>query len=261
MTRLVSGLVLAVMAVAVILWVPALPLRALVCAVAVLAAREYAAVAGIHDPVSRHLLSAVVAVTCWLASGVTFPSADLLLAGALAWVAVDVLVLGRAVAVAGAGLVAPLYIGVPMGMLAAVRELGGWRVAMLMLAMVVVSDTAQYYSGRAFGRRPLAPSISPKKTVEGALGGLVAVTVLMATAGRVVFQSRSVLVLVTLGAVFVALGICGDLFESRLKRAANMKDSSALIPGHGGVLDRVDALLFVAPAFYLFLRFSARPTA
>jgi phosphatidate cytidylyltransferase len=156
--------------------------------------------------------------------------------------------------VAGVSLLAPVYLGVPLGMLAAVRELGGWRAAMLMLAMVVVSDTTQYYSGRAFGRRPLAPSISPKKTVEGAIGGLLAGIVLMATAGPVVFPASPPLGLALLGAAVVVLGICGDLFESRLKRAANMKDSSALIPGHGGVLDRVDALLFVAPAFYLFLR-------
>jgi phosphatidate cytidylyltransferase len=254
MVRVVSGLVLAVLAVAAILWLPAFALRALVCGVALLAAREYAAIAGAHDPVSRHLLSIAVVVTCWLSSGVTFPRADLLLAAALAWVAIEVLAFGRAASVAGVSLLAPVYLGVPLGMLAAVRELGGWRAAMLMLAMVVVSDTTQYYSGRAFGHRPLAPSISPKKTVEGAIGGLLAGIVLMATAGPVVFPASPPLGLALLGAAVVVLGICGDLFESRLKRAANMKDSSALIPGHGGVLDRVDALLFVAPAFYLFLR-------
>jgi phosphatidate cytidylyltransferase len=259
--RLVSGVVLAVVAVAAILWLPSFMLRALVCVVALLAAHEFATVAGIQSQMSRALLSAAVVVTCWLASGGAFPRAEILVVAALAWVAVEVLFLGRAVSVAGAGLVAPVYIGIPLGMLAAVRELGGWRAAMLVLATVVVSDTAQYYSGRALGRRPLAPSISPKKTIEGALGGVVAGTLLMATAGRAVFPSSQPFVLVLLGAAVVVLGICGDLFESRLKRAANMKDSSSLIPGHGGVLDRVDALLFVAPAFYLFLRLSGGPTA
>jgi phosphatidate cytidylyltransferase len=261
MVRLLSGVVLAAFAVAAILWLPALMLRLLVCAVAMLGAWEYAAVAGIHEPVSKGLLSAAVVAACWLGSGVTLPRADVLVAAALAWVALEVLVLGRDISLAGAGLVAPVYIGVPLGMLVAVREMGGWRAAMLVMATVVVSDTAQYYSGRALGRRPLAPSISPKKTVEGALGGLLAGTVLMATTGRMVFASRDPLVLALVGAGVVVLGICGDLFESRLKRAANLKDSSALIPGHGGVLDRVDALLFVAPAFYFFLRLSAGPTA
>jgi phosphatidate cytidylyltransferase len=155
---------------------------------------------------------------------------------------------------AGARFLAPWYIGMPFGMLVAIHAVGGWMATLLLIATVVVSDTAQYYSGRAFGKRPLAPAISPKKTIEGAVGGVIAASVFMTFAGRVVFPLTRPLSLLLLGIVIVALGIAGDLFESRLKRVAGIKDSSTLIPGHGGVLDRIDALLFATPAYYLYLQ-------
>jgi phosphatidate cytidylyltransferase len=120
---------------------------------------------------------------------------------------------------------------------------------------VMVSDTAQYYTGRLFGRRPLAPAISPKKTIEGAIGGFVFGTLLFVVAGHWWLEDVPLLVRAVLGAVIVALGIAGDLFESMLKRSAGVKDSSSLIPGHGGVLDRIDALLFAAPIYYLVLKY------
>ena len=255
MVRLLSGLVLAAGAVAAILWLPALPLRLLVCAVACLGAREYAAVAGLTK--ARGLMMVCVVSLCWLISGDALPRSEWLLSAALAWVGIEVLFLDRGIQQAGAAVVAPFYVGAPLGMLVVIREHGGWQAAMLVMAAVVVSDSAQYYTGRTLGRHPLAPSISPKKTVEGAAGGFVAGTLLMATLGRYVFPSTGPLVLAGVGAAMVGLGICGDLFESRLKRTAGVKDSAALIPGHGGVLDRLDALLFVVPAFYLFLRLAA----
>jgi phosphatidate cytidylyltransferase len=99
---------------------------------------------------------------------------------------------------------------------------------------------------------PLAPAISPKKTREGAVGGVVVATAFMALVGPF-FLPLPRAWLVALGVAVAIAGICGDLFESRLKRAAGMKDSSSIIPGHGGVLDRIDALLFAAPVFYFFL--------
>jgi phosphatidate cytidylyltransferase len=96
--------------------------------------------------------------------------------------------------------------------------------------------------------------VSPKKTIEGAIGGLVASAFFMALVGSQILVGEAPLRLAVLGLAMGAVGICGDLFESSLKRRAGLKDSSALIPGHGGVLDRIDALLFATPLFYLFLR-------
>jgi phosphatidate cytidylyltransferase len=160
-------------------------------------------------------------------------------------------------------MLAPIYIGLPLGALAWIREPRifdeQWdpRVAvLLLLVVIVVSDSAQYYTGRAFGRRPLAPTISPKKTVEGAIGGVVFGTLATVVGGHYVFGSPF-WILALLGAAISLLGIVGDLFESLLKRSAGVKDSSNLIPGHGGVLDRIDSWLFAAPVYYVFVRFVA----
>jgi phosphatidate cytidylyltransferase len=248
MTRVVSGVILAAAALAAILFLPVAALRVVACLVAVLAAHEYLKVAGGAAPLP---VLGLVALTCWFIS--TPGDGILVLLLAFGWVAVEVLWGNVPIQQAAARFLAPWYVGMPLGMLVAVHGVGGPATTLVLIGTVVVSDTAQYYSGRRFGRRPLAPAISPKKTVEGAIGGVVAGTLFMAVAGARA-TGAGVLPMALLGLVVAVLGICGDLFESRLKRASGVKDSSALIPGHGGVLDRIDALLFAAPAFYLYLR-------
>ena len=147
------------------------------------------------------------------------------------------------------------YIGLPLGAIAAVRAMAGREAVLLLIAAIVISDSAQYYTGRAFGRSPLAPSISPKKTREGAVGGVVIGTAALAYGGWQLFPAANPLVLVLCSATIIVLGIVGDLFESLLKRSAGVKDSSALIPGHGGILDRIDSWLFAAPVYYAFVRY------
>jgi phosphatidate cytidylyltransferase len=253
MTRVISGAILALAALAAILFLPVFALRVVSCIVAALGAHEYARIAGTTRGVSELLVIVAAIAMCWLTP---MPIAAqlrlLLLVLALAWVALEVLFLGRGVQQAGASLVAPIYIGVPLGMLIAIQIVGGWRATLLLIATVVVSDSAQYYTGRAFGRHHLAPTISPKKTVEGAIGGLVLGTAFMAIVGSFAFPAVRRASLIPVGVAVVVSGICGDLFESRLKRQAGVKDSSSLIPGHGGVLDRIDALLFATPAFYIY---------
>jgi phosphatidate cytidylyltransferase len=156
-------------------------------------------------------------------------------------------------AAAAAAVFPVLYIAVPVALTAVIRDRWGREALLLGLLVVWMSDTAQFYVGSTLGRRRLSPLISPKKSVEGAIGGFVAGIAAMAGIGGVWLPGVSVPVLAAAGAVLVALGIAGDLFESLLKRSVNVKDSSALIPGHGGVLDRIDALLFVIPGYYLIL--------
>ena len=160
-----------------------------------------------------------------------------------------------ALATVAATLFPALYVGLPIAALLGIRTLGGARGLFLLMLTVMVSDTSQYYTGRAFGRRPLAPIVSPKKTVEGAIGGAVVGTLLFSIVGIWWLPQLAAPFRAVLGLTIVALGIVGDLFESMLKRSAGVKDSSALIPGHGGVLDRIDALLFAAPVYYIVLRY------
>jgi phosphatidate cytidylyltransferase len=253
MTRLVSGVVLALAAVAAIVWLPLVALRVLAAAVAAAAAFEYAGAAGVTRDPSRVLVVVMAAAVCWYLGMPAFASVAVATAIAVAWLAVEVLLFGHDIARASAAVAGGLYVGGPLGLLVAVHARSGWTVTLLLLATVVVSDSAQYYAGRAFGRHKLAPLVSPKKTVEGAIGGLLAAALFMALAGSQIL-GEAVVPLAVLGLAMAAVGICGDLFESSLKRHAGLKDSSSLIPGHGGVLDRIDALLFAAPLFYLYLR-------
>jgi phosphatidate cytidylyltransferase len=164
----------------------------------------------------------------------------------------------------GLGFMAPMYIGLPIGVLVWIQAVYGREALLLPVVIVAVSDTAQYYTGRSFGRRKLAPRVSPAKTVEGAVGGLVVAAIAGALLaprwlGVAAIPTRAVPVIdgAVLGAILALAGMVGDLFESFLKRSAGVKDSSALIPGHGGVLDRIDSHLFAAPLYYLFLRYLA----
>lgn len=168
--------------------------------------------------------------------------------------------LGRAPAaggpVAAATLLGAGYLGAGGGLLAALRELppvelGAWRVGLL-LAIVMGSDTLAYFAGQALGRHRLAPRLSPGKTVEGALAGLLGGVAGALVLKRLGLPALPALHAVVLGLAAAGLGMAGDLFESLLKRWAGVKDSGRLFPGHGGMLDRVDGLLFAAPVLYYY---------
>ena len=124
------------------------------------------------------------------------------------------------------------------------------------MALVWIADIAAYFAGRAFGRRRLAPEISPGKTWEGVHGALAAVAVyalaLLPLAGRAGYRGEitavAALAWVGFALALAVLSVAGDLYESLLKRQAGVKDSGSLLPGHGGVLDRIDALLAAMPA-------------
>ena len=122
-------------------------------------------------------------------------------------------------------------------------------------AIVIMTDTGAFYTGRTLGRHKLAPKISPGKTVEGAIGGFVMAVVAGLLCKLAFFPEIPAIHAGALGAVLGALGQVGDLAESMLKRGSNVKDSGNLLPGHGGMLDRVDSLLFCAPVLYYYSRF------
>jgi phosphatidate cytidylyltransferase len=117
------------------------------------------------------------------------------------------------------------------------------------------ADAGAYYIGRALGKRKLAPSISPGKTWEGAAGGLVAALAFAALAHFWFFRELPLKYTLPLAAVMTVVGVLGDLAESALKRGAGAKDAAQILPGHGGILDRLDSLLFNAPLIYYFAHF------
>ena len=258
MTRLLSGVVLGVAALALIWFLSSIALLLVALIVAAIAFHEYERIVdaiGAKVPYWTALLATLLACAM-----VPFQWVDIesILAASLLLIALNVLISDRVgtplLADTAAAVLAPVYIGVPLGCLVGVHAIAGREAVVLLIATVAVSDTAQFYTGRTFGRTPLAPLRSPKKTREGALGGFVVAPIFLALAGTYWLPAFPWWWHASVGLGIVVTGIIGDLFESMLKRAADMKDSGTLIPGHGGVLDRIDALLFAAPVFYFFLR-------
>ena len=123
------------------------------------------------------------------------------------------------------------------------------------MAAIWISDSAAYFTGRALGKHKLAPDISPSKTWEGVAGALVAVSIYALAWSYIVGEEARGIFLVPLLLVLVMMGVIGDLFESLMKRHAGVKDSGNILPGHGGILDRIDALTSTLPIAVLSLLF------
>ncbi|MGY1445985.1 phosphatidate cytidylyltransferase [Pseudomonas chlororaphis] len=137
------------------------------------------------------------------------------------------------------------------------QPLGNWLI-MAVMVLVWGADIGAYFSGKAFGKRKLAPQVSPGKSWEGVYGGLLLSLVITAVVGLVVDWSVGQIILGLLGAAIVVfISVVGDLTESMFKRQAGIKDSSNLLPGHGGVLDRIDSLTAAIPVFAVLLWMAA----
>jgi phosphatidate cytidylyltransferase len=157
-----------------------------------------------------------------------------------------------------ATLFAGVYPGVLLAFMVGLRmEPQGRAVVFFIVVVIWVSDTAAYYLGRAFGRHLLCPRISPKKTVEGAVAGVLAAAA-AAEACRLSFYPDLGPAAAAIGAALAGIGILGDLGESILKRGAGVKDTATLLPGHGGMLDRIDSLLLAGPVFYYYYHSALR---
>jgi phosphatidate cytidylyltransferase len=161
-----------------------------------------------------------------------------------------------ATATFGVTLLGVLWIGAGLGLLLLVRDIpehGFWALIAVMFT-VFVADTAAFFVGRSIGRRKMAPAISPAKTWEGLIAGVAAA---MLAAFFILYNDRDGFLTIPetllFGAVVAIAGVFGDLFESALKRDLGFKDSGRLLGGHGGMLDRIDALLWAGPAAYFVI--------
>lgn len=147
-----------------------------------------------------------------------------------------------------------VYIGLTFGHILLTRALPEGEFLIFFVVLVTwAGDTGAYYTGMLLGRRPLAPQISPNKTIEGLIGGLLLATGAALLARVWFLQSFSIGDSLACGLLLAGAGVLGDLSESVLKRSAGVKDSGTLIPAHGGMLDRVDSMLFTIPTFYYYV--------
>lgn len=177
--------------------------------------------------------------------------------GAMAWSLLQDDPLHNASVRVGWLLATPVYVGGTLVALALVRDFpptGAWVLLTMVLAWG--SDTAAYFVGRKLGKTKLAPRISPKKTLEGAAGGLAA-SVVGAVILSFFLRGFGAIDAIALGIIAGTAGQAGDLLMSVLKRSSGVKDSGGILPGHGGILDRVDALAFTAPATWAYGHFIA----
>jgi phosphatidate cytidylyltransferase len=260
-TRILSALVMGAIVIGALLWLPPRGWAAFMLAVLLVAGWEWGAFARLAGA-GRIVCSVVLGAAC-------------VAAGAWAGVLDGTPVEGRSALVYGAALVFWLVGGtwwlarnpphpgpwlvllcapfalVPAYVAALELRSRGIVVFLLVGGVVWAADVAAYFAGRAFGKRKLAPAISPGKTWEGVYGALAAVGVYALVAGgffaRAADVPEAVAVIVPAALVLGAASVVGDLFESALKRQAGMKDSGRILPGHGGVLDRIDALIPVLP--------------
>jgi phosphatidate cytidylyltransferase len=247
--------------VAAVLLLPTALFAVFLGVIVLLAAWEWGALAGVDDTLARIGTVAALGLTLLLLWRLGAPM--LALVPALLWWLGFAAFLPRLdvqPAVAGVqwGLLALGVLLLAAPWLALVRlhgDLDGGRLVVLgLVAMIALADSAAYFVGRRFGRHKLMPRLSPGKTWEGLAGALGAVGLALLLAGWLLgLDGAGGATLVLLGVVTVVLSVVGDLFESWLKRRRGVKDSGALLPGHGGVLDRIDSMTAAAPVFALGL--------
>jgi phosphatidate cytidylyltransferase len=147
-----------------------------------------------------------------------------------------------------------LYIGFTLSWLLPMRfstPPGGRNLTLLLFLVIWSGDIFALLVGRSFGRTPLAPRISPKKTVEGSMGGLIGSLVIGWAFAHWFWQTEPLKTVILFIVLIAVVGQAGDLLESGLKRACEVKDSGTLLPGHGGLLDRIDSLMLAVPALWI----------
>ncbi|HXQ31364.1 MAG TPA: phosphatidate cytidylyltransferase [Steroidobacteraceae bacterium] len=258
--RVATAAVLAAIVLVVLFALPVGAGIAFVAIVVLAGAWEWARFAGLTGPAGRLLYVLAAAALAALAWERTRAGASLqlLLTAAAGWWCVAFLWLAfkphainhAAAALAGFCVLVPAWVGIARLLLIA-QPVRGAAWFFYMLLLVWAADVGAYFTGHHFGRVKLAPQISPGKTWEGLIGGVLA-SLIVAACGAVIFRYPP-LPFLALGLAVVLASVVGDLTESMFKRYAGLKDSGALLPGHGGVLDRIDSITSSVPFFVLGL--------
>lgn len=259
--RVITALILAACLLVVLFVLPATVSVLVLGAVICMGAWEFAAFGGLRNPRARLAYAVgvgllLVAASLWCREA---PQRVALYSIACLWWGAACLWLLLAptwrrpllVLACGALVLVPCFVAIADVQSAATGLVRGPQAVLWLLAWVFSADIGAYFAGRAFGRLKLAPRISPGKTWEGVIGGVLFATLLAAAGAR--WFGLPLLPVMSFGVALIAASIVGDLTESLFKRGAGLKDSGMLLPGHGGVLDRIDSVTAAAPLFALGL--------
>jgi len=262
--RIITALLLIPLVVAAVLWLPSTWFALLIGAFLLLGSKEMAQLSNVNSPLALLLYAAVFSAmlaTIYFVVPVEWKPLLQLLAVAW-WLLITLYLLMRRKSIEAVPALRPgiLLIG---GVILAIawlsvldlhqKSANGPALVMFMFVLIWVADSGAYFAGRAWGKAKLSPVVSPGKTWAGAMGAMAGAVVCASGLWWLGLVSASLLSLILLCLLVTAVSIGGDLWESLLKRQAEVKDSGTLLPGHGGVLDRVDSLLAAAPVFAIGL--------
>lgn len=262
--RWITALVALPFLIALIGWGPSWLLAVVICGVALVSLWEYFGIVFASMAVREYLVCgpAIALASCpvvFLAAHqgsvqLVWGAAFLAFAGVGLWMVLSYDRLPGLVETAGKLVIAVFYIPCALSFLVLMRVNSPEGTAWIFMTLCIVfaGDIAAYYAGTTCGRRKLCPRVSPGKTVEGALAGLAANLLMGVLFKLAVVPRLSMMEAVVMSIGMGAIGQVGDLFESVLKRSAGIKDSGFILPGHGGILDRIDALLFAIPVAFIF---------
>jgi len=260
--RVITGIILIPAVLGIIIFAPPMVFGAIAAVLAVLVAREYLDLAHKYglEPHDLATYAFVALAVIWPMWAIPVPYEPLLMMLALILAMRPERSLEKSLTGSASTVLGVLYTGLPFALLVALRlSPRGVALVLYVLILTWIGDTAAYYAGRSLGRHKLAPRISPGKTWEGTVASLVASMVLGYFAMAHFVPAVPVWLSLFTAALVNVAGQLGDLAESALKRGAGVKDSGALLPGHGGALDRVDALLFAIPAMWYDIEILLRP--
>lgn len=253
--RVITALILGAVVLLGIFFLPQVGLMTVVAALILAGAWEWSAFPKLPGTAARVtftlLIAAGIAVIWWV--GIGSPRFDNVMTGAGVWWLIALLWIAFMPTVInpGSGALAGILVLLPAWLALVVLHRMSPQLLLFVLLLVVSADVGAYFAGRSFGKHKLAPRVSPGKTWEGVAGGLAG-SMLLACAGVAWFGFAASPFLGLCAVVFVA-SVVGDLTESMFKRHAGLKDSGALLPGHGGVMDRIDSITAAAPVFLLGL--------
>jgi phosphatidate cytidylyltransferase len=257
-SREITAAVLSPLAIWIIGWAPQPVFDAVIAIISSLALYEFLILGrrkGYHLPIALSIIVMLFIIAAFVLEPISVEMGVFLALLVLpAWYVLFGGHLDEALPSSAIAVLATLYVGMLGGSLVRLHNdfADGWKLIFFLLLVVWLGDAGAYYVGKQFGRHKMSPRISPKKTIEGGIGGACVSLITAIVVHFTFFKNFPLIHAAIAGVILSAAGVVGDLAESMWKRSADVKDSGTLLPGHGGFLDRFDSIFFTAPILYSY---------